>query len=742
MTAIKAPRSLRLAHVGAASLIAATLAAGAARADELDDDQNTVERVVVTGKKPTKHPYQDPEAPYKTDRSASSKLSEPLLDVSKSVTVLSDQVIEDTGATSFRDIMRAQPGVTLGTGEGGNAFGDRIFIRGFDARNDVYVDGVRDPGVGSRETFAIEQIEIFRGPSGAFGGRGTTGGAVSLISKAPRDSDFTDIEATLGTDETRRASIDVNRRVNERVAVRVNLMTHESGVAGRDEVFSDRWGAAAAVRVDLTDKLTASADYFHLSTDALPDWGVPYDVANNRPFEVRRENFYGILARDFHETFMDVYTGRIDYAASDNVDVKTVLRYGQSGNAYTASAPEQPNVAARTVRANAKRRDAITEYLTSQTDATARFRTGIVEHALVAGVELSREEVLNRGRAFTECATLPCTGTTANPVQDLFAPDPSRPWATTDGGVTSRTNIEVDSAAAYLLDTLTIGQWELFGGVRYDSYEINLDQLTLASGARTQRSNKTDFLNWHAGVTYKPTPNGSLYAAFASSSNPSGEQLDSLALDYGGLDPRTVNLDPERNEAYEAGVKWNVAGGHLMVTGAAFRIDKTNARVAVGAGAGAVVVLDGEQRVQGLEFTAAGAITPAWSVFGGLTLLDTEIVDSPVASQVGSKFPNVSDVSFTMTSRHQVTDRAHLGGTAIYASERYGGTITALNTAIPEYWRFDLFGGYQLTDRLEVSFNVLNLTDEVYYDALYRSATPFTYVAPGRSILINFDYDF
>ena len=66
----------------------------------------------------------------------------------------------------------------------------------------------------------------------------------------------------------------------------------------------------------------------------------------------------------------------------------------------------------------------------------------------------------------------------------------------------------------------------------------------------------------------------------------------------------------------------------------------------------------------------------------------------------------------------------------------------ATSTEIPSYWRLDLFGGYQLTDNVEVSFNVLNVTDEVYYDALYRSATPFTYIAPGRSVQFRIDYDF
>ncbi|WP_156494572.1 TonB-dependent receptor plug domain-containing protein, partial [Erythrobacter sp. HI0019] len=74
-------------------------------------------------------------------------------------------------------------GVTIGTGENGNAFGDRYIIRGHEARSDVFVDGLRDPGMTTRETFAVDQIEITKGPSSSFAGRGSTGGAVNSITK-------------------------------------------------------------------------------------------------------------------------------------------------------------------------------------------------------------------------------------------------------------------------------------------------------------------------------------------------------------------------------------------------------------------------------------------------------------------------------------------------------------------------------------------------------------------------------
>ena len=211
---------------------AAALALGlAGAAHAADDDAGT--EIIVTGHLPAAaNPNADAAAPYKVDRSDSSKFSEPVADTPKSITIIPKEVIDDLGAKSFRDLVRTQPGITLGTGEGGNAFGDRIFIRGFDARNDVYIDGLRDPGVTSREIFAVEQIEIVKGPSSTFGGRGTTGGAVSLVSKAPQSRNFAIFEGTGGTDATARFTADLNRKLADTVQVRVNGLFHDADVGG------------------------------------------------------------------------------------------------------------------------------------------------------------------------------------------------------------------------------------------------------------------------------------------------------------------------------------------------------------------------------------------------------------------------------------------------------------------------------------------------------------------------------
>jgi len=125
------------------------------------------------------NPYANAGAPYKVERSANSRITEPLINTPRTVTTIPKEVLADKGATSVRELVRTTPGLTLGTGEGGNAFGDRVFIRGFDARNDMYINGVRESGVSMRETFMTEQVEVIKGPAGTIGGRGTAGGAVN-----------------------------------------------------------------------------------------------------------------------------------------------------------------------------------------------------------------------------------------------------------------------------------------------------------------------------------------------------------------------------------------------------------------------------------------------------------------------------------------------------------------------------------------------------------------------------------
>ncbi|MEQ3693579.1 MAG: TonB-dependent receptor plug domain-containing protein [Thalassolituus sp.] len=143
--------------IGLPSLLLAAAPVFAEEAIVLDTMQ-VEERTLDT------NPYAEPGAPYKAKVSGDSRHTKDLAETPQTITVLTQTQIQESGRSDLKEILDAQPGISLGTGENGNAFGDRYVIRGHEARSDVFVDGLRDPGMTTRESFAVEQVEITKGP--------------------------------------------------------------------------------------------------------------------------------------------------------------------------------------------------------------------------------------------------------------------------------------------------------------------------------------------------------------------------------------------------------------------------------------------------------------------------------------------------------------------------------------------------------------------------------------------------
>lgn len=757
---LKRPQGLRTELFFGA--IAALTSASTGVNYALADEKPPHETVIVTGERKTDNPYADSKSPYRVKESASELLVESVQDTAKSIQILPKDLIDDMGISTFRDLFRTQPGITLGTGEGGNAFGDRIFVRGFDARNDVYIDGVRDPGVASREVFATQQIEILKGPSSTFGGRGTTGGAISLISKQPKAYDVTSVETTIGTQDTKRVTIDTTKIINDEISVRLNLMGHDGGVAGRDHTYNKRFGAAFALLYKPSDTLKINADYYHLNTDYMPDWGFAWDAAISAPINVRKENFYGLKYRDFGKTFSDVYTLNVEKQFSENLSLRSIIRYGQTSNQYQVSAPgggiivmtsaiknaantlTNANIGELAVRLSSPSRDQLTDYITNQTSIRTKFNTGALEHILVGGVEISREKTRMINYSFLECGSGTCTvlggGNVPNVYQSLANPDYYLPWPADGRQKSGQTNIKTDTKALYFIDSIHLGEkWIATIGARQDYFDTSRNAVSFNSTpAAAPVSSESQFLSYNLGLVYKPVESVSLYTNYGTSKNPPCEQLDSTGVEYGGCTASTNAIDPIENRSFEIGGKFNV-NGHFDVTGAFFAMDRKGVPSVVSN----ILFLE-KQSVQGVEFTASGNINKKLSLYSGFSMLETNTDEStnPNSQNLGKGFANVSEMSFSLTTKYQWNEKFAIGGTFISQSKKFGGTYSAGTNFLDGFNRIDLMAQYELGKGKELRFNIQNLTDETYYDALYRSASPFVYVAPGRSASVTFDWHF
>lgn len=726
-------------------LLASVVALGAgalpAAAQQASEPPGRLPTISVEGQRPN-----DPATDYKVDQSASPKFTAPLLDTPKTVTVIPQALIEERGATSLSEVLRTTPGISLGSGEGGVSVGDRPFIRGFDAMSSTYIDGVRDPGGQSREIFNLEQVEITKGPSSTYGGRGTTGGSLNLVSKTAKAENFSRGSVTLGSDMTKRATADVNR-VIDGIGLRLNAMVHDSEVAGRDEVEITKYGFAPTITFGLQKPTQLTLSYYHLRTDEIPDYGHPFDFRTGKPVAVDRDNFYGLLSRDFRETSADIGTVQFQHEF-ESVLLRNTTRYGVTENKYIATKPNLPasgtydpdqvgpvngplgaepvpgGFMVREVRS----RNSDTKTLANVTDLSGEFQTGFLGHSWLAGLEFSREESANRGYVFSPRSSI---------LGDLYNPNPNDAFSSAQSPATAFSISEIVTKSAYIFDTLKFSpQWELTLGLRFDDYDQEAVS-GAATGVRTPLQNDSNFVNYQTGLVYKPLPNGSIYAAYGTSSNPSGG-AGTEGSDDGNLGATNDSLKPEENRSYELGSKWDLLNNRLSLSGAVFRIEKTNARVS-GPTNTSENLLVGEQRVDGFEIGFAGALSERWKVFGGYTFLDSEIVDDgPFANNQGKEFPLIPNHSLSLWTTYDVTKDWTVGGGAFYSGARYANPA---NTAkLPDYWRLDAMVAYDLTESVDLQLNILNLLDESIYDAGYQGQ--FATLAPGRTALLTTNFKF
>ena len=737
-----------------------------------------------------RNPYADAAAPYKVDHvQASSKFPEPILNTPKSITVLSKEVLEDKNATTLKQAILSTAGVTLGTGEGGNAFGDRFFIRGFDARNDVFIDGVRDSGVSVRENFFTEQVEILRGPGSSFAGRGTTGGAINIVTKqATTEKSFYNMDTTFGTDQTKRVTLDVNQVISPTLAIRAGGLFQDANVAGRDYVTDNRDGAFVATTWKPVDAVKVTAGYIHTELTGIPDFGVPYYRPSTATtaggpftdFGVNRNNFYGFVNRDFYRTGQDIGTLNAEVQITPDLTLSNKFRDSRSTQNYIGTLPESPVLAtplsASTLSANPQSRFQVTDVIANQTEATYKFNDGLgFKHTLLAGVEFDREtssiDKYNGLNSELVTGTPFTPGGSKTDVSVFYPQYATSPFTGTLSLSGLPTKIAIDTKSGYVVDTANYRDLVILnGGFRYDDYSINTSGYSTINSKNVfgQQSAEFGLPNFNLGLTLKPLPNGSVYVAYATSSNPVGAEFDGTSTAYGGLAPAVAGgatqiFGPEKNKAIEVGTKWELFDRHLLLTAALFQTTKDNAREAFNvtssanatascpypagtSGSLSCITAGASYYVRGIDLGVGGKITDKWSVFGGLVLMQSKVTQSNVpaanmpapslySSNVGLQLANVAHQSFSLLTKYQLTDVWELGGQAVYRSKIYGGTLLAANqgTSIPSYWRFDTFAEAKINKNWRVKLFVNNIFDKRYYDALYQSAAPFVLEAPGRA---------
>ena len=651
--------------------------------------------------------------PYKVSESASRKYTAPLRDTPATLSVIPRAVIEERGAASLRDVLRNTPGITFQAGEGGAVPGDQNFtMRGFSARNSLFIDGIRDTGAYTRDAFNLEQVEVAKGPTAAIGGRSTSAGAINQISKTPQSEAFQDFTLGLGTDQYKRTTADINQPIGDGRALRLNGMFYDTDVADRDVVENKRWGVAPSFALGLDGPTRLTLSYLYLEEDNVPDYGLPWGSytqngityptgAFNANPPVDQTIYYGLKGYDFEDIESQVGTVQFEHDFNDTFNVQNITRYLDTERNSAITAPRPPN-------RQLQRRKMSSENITNQTNVGLKFNTGSFAHSVATGLEISRE--------VTDSAN---SSQTANQPQltDFWNPNPNdRPLGPMPAITGNPSESTVDTVGVYAFDTVAVTKKvSLTGGLRWDDTDVDYDLTTLTTGVTTNLKSDDSLVSWQAGLVYKPVEIASVYFGTGTSFDPT---VDAGTGGSGVSDVPTsinnINLDPEKSKNYEVGTKWDLSDGRLLLTGALFRTEKTNARTRTTTND--PYILTGKQTIDGIEVSAQGSIGEHFSLFGGYAFLDSSIDKSVNPIEEDQVLLLTPKHSFNAWSTYALGDLTlGLGAQFLDNVTRSRAAATG-NVVLPSYWLFDLMASYRVSNMLTVRLNTTNLGDKEYVD--------------------------
>lgn len=756
-TAIEAPAAADVASAAAPDMAATPM----------------LPEVVIYGKALDPNPNAEQGSPYKAKTSGDKRHTRPLAETPATISVITKAAIDDAGVTDLKQILAAQPGVTLGTGENGNAFGDRYIIRGQEARSDVFVDGLRDPGMTTRESFAIEQLEISKGANSSFAGRGTAGGAINAITKqAMVHKDFTHVSVGAGSDDHKRVTADVNKGFGESFALRANLLYGDEGVPDRAPSERSRKGIALSGLFEADKDLNVTLDYYGLrAKDTMPDLG--HFLTGTVPNRVPAKDVPVYAQKgDFASSDVDTVTARVNWRINPSLALVSLTRYGKSKNAYVntgANAGTRYDAATNTPYSTIVLDGGHTgwqdvDYFAHQSNLRLDQTLWGKKHTFIFGAEYTDHQVVSGNFGVTNATPFNCkstaTAAAANNLcwTNLAGANNYTDLSTFAGRSTERRSWnqdwQVKTVSLTAMDTVDLtDRFTAFAGLRADHFDLDLVRRNNLTDVVTGTYGYNDTLvNGHFGLTYKITPKLMVYGSGATAQDINGGEADAgTSSGYGGAvlyENQIAGARPETSVNLELGAKWNLFNDQLLATAAVFQNKKKD--VMEGANYDTVGTFNtGGNRVRGIEMAIAGNVTDKLSAQVGGSVMRSRVTDSATPGFIGRPLSNFANKSFSAQGRYQLTNAFAFGAIARYESERCGGqpdTGAGIDAAglcqqpVPSFSVYDLFAEYRFSKKLDLRVNVINATNKDYFTAVYRSGA-FLYKGDARAVRVTLNYE-
>jgi len=677
------------------AVLSSTAFTGIAAAQNTDGETDRdIEEIIVEGK------Y------LSIDKLNSVKTPTPVLDVPQSLSILTNEQIEEQAFQNFGDILRYTPGLSISQGEGHR---DAIIIRGIQTTADFFIDGIRDDVQYFRPLYNLEQVEVLRGSNALLFGRGGGGGVINRVTKKAEVGErFTTLNAGFDTFGAYSVAADANFDTGEDLAFRINgyYRGHDNH---RDFFDGDSFAINPTLTVEFSPSTTGTFSYEYVDDDRVVDRGVPsqnVDGGPDVPLEGFEDTFFGSPNANFTTLEANILRSRIEHEFSTTLRGNVTVQYADYDKLYQNLFPSEEVVVTNgtfpSVELDGYRDTTERENLIVQANLIGEFSTGSVGHTVLVGAEFGDQETSN-SRSDNVFA--------ANGDDQLFI-DFSDPLVLPEFGFTNLSRnraSEVQFTSVYIQVQIDLtDQFKVILGLRYDEFDIDvLDLIEQNDGDATDGnfSRADEEVTPRLGFIYKPAEEISLYASYSETFLPrSGDQFLTLNLD-------TESTRPQFFENSELGLKWDIRP-NLSLTAALFELERESFTSIDPEDQGQAIVIEGSETT-GFEFQLVGDLTENWSITTGYAYLDGEVVRADGSGNDGNKTRQTPENMFSIWNNFRINDNLRLGLGATYQDSFFVREDNSVE--VPSFTRVDAGVYYDWSESTTIQLNIENLFDEEYF---------------------------
>ncbi|MBR9728801.1 TonB-dependent siderophore receptor [Shewanella intestini] len=712
------PLTLMAASIGAAMVFSAQTNAS----ENNDTADATIETITVLGQ---------------AYRNTATKTSLTPLETPQGVTVIDGELLSQRGVSSLNQALRYVPGVTTEQKGGAVTMYDTFNLRGFDV-NQSYYDGLvlqslkgwnLQPQI---DPIALEQVEVFKGPTSVLYGSMPPGGMVNMIAKTPQTTSATSVNVATGNQNLVEASIDTTGQFGDSdFSYRViGLARSKDGQV--DHTQEKRYVFAPSVDWNVSDDTYINVNLYYQKDPAmgmnssLPSAGMIYDNPNGSTSAstLAGDKNWSAFEREF------VLAGyKLNHSFNDNWSFLQNFRYMDANlsqkNTYHLAANFDPITG--NLDRNIYSTDESSSGFTVDNQLSGLIHTGNIEHNLLLGVDYQK---MDGDSLYSEFGTTSQFGdfNIFNPNNDMI--DPSKLTVST----AANDKVKVEQTGVYFQNQMRANNLIVIVGGRYDDYRSS-SHYAYDGGSTDNGADQQQF-SYRVGAMYEFANGIAPFASYATSFEPvEGTKTDGSTY------------QPEMGDQLELGLKYASEDQSKTASVSLFNIVKSDALMANPDDPWGDKLQVGEIESRGAEFEGKWFMTDNVDVAVNYTYIDMEITKDSGNGLQGTQPIYVPKNAASLWANYQIDD-GKLAGVRVSGGVRYVGDMQmdALNSAkVSAYTLADLSVGYDLgefdTSLLGASINLAanNLFNKDYYTC-YDTAN--CWYGAERTVKLSVNYQF